>query len=136
MVIDARKAHLHAMTEREIYVDLPPELGRAGYCGRLRRCLYGTRDASARWEAFLAAELQKHGFVQGVASPCCFKHAKRDLRCVVHGDDFVFVGPDVDLEWARRPAAWGPTSCGTTPSWRRRGRHDPSPSSWLALPRI
>ena len=48
--------------------------------------------------AFLAAELKKHGFVQGVASPCCFFHAARWLRCVVHGDDFVLAGPESALK--------------------------------------
>jgi hypothetical protein len=90
------------MTDRDIFVNLPPEIRRPGFCGRLRRCLYGTRDASARWEAFLGSELKKHGFVQGVASACCFHHPSRDLRCMVHGDDFVFVGPDVDLAWAEK----------------------------------
>ena len=68
-------------------------------CARLRRCLYGTRDAPARWEAFLSAELRKMGFVQGLASPCCFHHRERDLRCVVHGDDFMFVGCAASLAW-------------------------------------
>ena len=45
LVIDARKAHLHAMAEREVYVDLPPEQRVAGMCARLRPCCYGTRDA-------------------------------------------------------------------------------------------
>jgi hypothetical protein len=101
LVIDARKAHLHATTVRDVFVELPPEIRRPGVCARLRRCLYGTRDAPARWEAFLAAELKKHGFSQGVASPCCFCHGARDLRCVVHGDDFVFVGPDAELVWVQ-----------------------------------
>ena len=99
LVVDARKAHLHVTTERDIFVELPPEIRRPGMCARLKRCLYGTRDAPARWEAFLAAELEKHGFVQGVASPCCFRHRSRDVRCVVHGDDFVFVGSDRELDW-------------------------------------
>jgi hypothetical protein len=102
MVIDARKAHLHAEVDRVVYVELPPEIRRPGRCGRLRRCLYGTRDAPARWEAHLADELKKMGFLQGRASPCCFVHAHRDLRCVVHGDDFVFAGPDPDLSWVQK----------------------------------
>jgi hypothetical protein len=101
LVIDARKAHLHAMAERLVYVDLPPEVRQPGKCALLRRCLYGTRDAPARWEAFLAAELLKMGFVRGKASPCCFSHSSSDLRCIVHGDDFVFVGCDNDLQWAQ-----------------------------------
>ena len=100
-MIDARKAHLHAVPERDLFVDIPPEVRRPGFCGRLRRCLYGTRDAPARWEAYLAAELRKFGFVQGSASTCCFRHESRDIRCVVHGDDFVFAGSDRDLDWVQ-----------------------------------
>ena len=55
MVMDARKAHLHAMAVRDVFVDLPPERRRPGFCAKLRRCLYGTRDAPARWEAYLTA---------------------------------------------------------------------------------
>jgi hypothetical protein len=102
LVIDARKAHLHAHAERLVYVDLPPEVRQPGMCAKLRRCLYGTRDAPARWEAFLAGELQKMGLERGRASPCCFSHSTRDVRCIVHGDDFVFVGCDADLEWVQR----------------------------------
>ena len=87
------------MSDRLVYVNLPPEARKAGMCARLRRCLYGTRDAPARWEAFLSAELRKMGFVQGLASPCCFYHREYDLRCVVHGDDFMFVGVAASLAW-------------------------------------
>ena len=102
LVIDARKAHLHAMAGREVFVDLPPEQKVPGTCARLNRCLYGTRDAPARWEAFLAEQLKLMGFTRGKASPCCFKHATRDLRCIVHGDDFVFVGPEAELKWIQK----------------------------------
>jgi hypothetical protein len=101
LVIDARKAHLHAMAERAVCVALPPEIKEPGKCALLKRCLYGTRDAPARWEAFLASELEKMGFLRGKASPCCFHHPQWDLRCVVHGDDFVFAGGDDDLAWVQ-----------------------------------
>ena len=102
LVIDARKAHLHAVPTWDIFVELPPKLSRPGFCGRLKRCLYGTRDAPARWEAYLAAELKRHGFLQGVSSACCFRHNDRDLRCVVHGDDFAFARGDEDLDWVQK----------------------------------
>ena len=41
----------------------------------------------------------KAGFTRGAASACCFYHKQRDLRCIFHGDDFVFVGNDADLLW-------------------------------------
>ena len=99
LVIDARKAHLHATTVREIYVDLLGELKQPTSCARLLRCLYGTRDAAARWEAFLVEELRKMGFIRGRANASGYRHRTRDLRAVVHGDDFTFVGNDRDLNW-------------------------------------
>jgi hypothetical protein len=97
--MDARKAHLHALVDRLIYVDLPPEIRKRGMFARIRQCLYGTRDAPARWEAFLATELCKMGFTQGLSSPCCFYRQEKQLRCVVHGDDFMFAGSEAALSW-------------------------------------
>jgi hypothetical protein len=91
-VLDARKAHLHAFADRLVYTQLPPELAAPGFCARLVRCLYGTRDAPRRWEAFLAEQLVALGFAKGRASPCCFFHARLGVRCIVHGDDFVLSG--------------------------------------------
>jgi hypothetical protein len=91
-VLDARKAHVHAFADRVVYTQLPPELAAQGYCAKLVRCLYGTRDAPRRWEAFLAEQLIALGFAKGRASPCCFFHARLSVRCIVHGDDFVLSG--------------------------------------------
>ena len=101
LVVDARKAHLHAHVDRPIFVDLPPEVARPGWCARLKRCLYGTRDAPRRWEAYVAEVMASLGFQRGRASPCCFFHPARGLRCVVHGDDFVLAGPPKELEWVK-----------------------------------
>jgi hypothetical protein len=91
-VLDARKAHLHAFAKRTVFVQLPPEVGEPGYCARLVRCLYGTRDAPKCWEAFLAEQLVALGFARGRASSCCYFNAALDVRCIVHGDDFVLTG--------------------------------------------
>ncbi len=98
LVVDARKTHLHTPAERDVYVAVPPEVRVPGMRARLKRCLCGTREAPARWEAFLAKELEAMGFIRVLASPCCYRHRKRDLRCVVQGDDFVFAGPELDFQ--------------------------------------
>eukprot|EP00969_Alexandrium_andersonii_P058299 2567729-Alexandrium_andersonii.AAC.1 len=67
-------------------------------CAKLCRSLYGTRAASARWEALRASVLESFGFAPGKASACCFYSAELDVRCVVRGDDFTFAGYDVDLD--------------------------------------
>eukprot|EP00969_Alexandrium_andersonii_P011714 510547-Alexandrium_andersonii.AAC.1 len=64
----------------------------------LRRGLYGTRAAPARWEALRTSTLESFGFARGNASACCFYNAELDIRCVVRGDDFAFAGYDADLD--------------------------------------
>ena len=98
LLIDVRKAHLHAYVEEDVYAALPPELAQPGKCAKLRRSLYGTRAALARWEALYTRTLESFGFVRGVANACCFYHAEWDVRCVVHGDDFTFTGCDAELD--------------------------------------
>ena len=47
------------MAARPIFVDLPPERARPGYCCRLLRSLYGTRDAPQLWEEYAATALER-----------------------------------------------------------------------------
>ena len=53
--------------------------------------MYGTLDAAEQWANHYAATLTKAGFIRGLASPCHFYHAARDIWMLVHGDDFVTV---------------------------------------------
>ena len=62
--------------------------------GKLARCMYGTRDAAQNWEREYESAFLKLGFKQGKSSPCLFYHEAKDLRVVVHGDDFTFIGED------------------------------------------
>ena len=39
------------------------------------------------------------GFTAGKYSPVVFWHRERELRCVVHGDDFTFLGNSKNLAW-------------------------------------
>ena len=51
MLLDAKKAHLHAPAVRDVCVELPPERAQPGHCCWLKRCLYGTRGAPQQWGA-------------------------------------------------------------------------------------
>ena len=59
---------------------------------RLNRGVYGTRGAGAICENAYSDALTSTGVVQGQGSPCCFRHARRRLNCVVHGDDVTCLG--------------------------------------------
>ena len=97
--IDVKKAYFHGRPTRNLFVRLPKEMGLPrSILGKLKRCLYGTRDAGHIWEAVYGEALIKMGFTQGVASPCCFHHRDWEVSLVVHGDDFTALGTEASLQ--------------------------------------
>ena len=70
LFIDVRRAYFYAPARRSVYVNLPDEDSKPGYCARLNVSMYGARDAASNWEEKYASHLIKCGFVQGKSSPC------------------------------------------------------------------
>ena len=102
LFMDATRAHFQSPVREAIYVDLCPEEAEGGYCMKLLKSMYGTRQAASNWEYFYAEVLNDAGFVQGVSNPCLFIHPERRIRVWVHGDDFVMLGVHEDLMWAEK----------------------------------
>ena len=101
MVNDVRRAYFYAKIDRDVFIELPaedPEYG-TGKVGKLKLCLYGTRDAAKGWQETLSAHLEGLGFTRGVGHPSVFHHASRGLKTLVHGDDYVTSGRPLDLRW-------------------------------------
>ena len=96
--IDIRRAFFHARANRPVYVKLPDEEYQPGMCGRLNKAMYGTRDAAQNWEIAYAEFMEEIGFTRGIVSPCVFWHPERELRVVVHGDDFTILGWEWELD--------------------------------------
>ena len=86
-----------------MYVELPPEDPgyAAGMVGRLNLPLYGTRDAAANWQRCVTEHLLGLGFTQGRSNPCMYHHKDRQVRTLVHGDDYASTGGIKDLQWLR-----------------------------------
>ena len=101
MFVDIKRAFFNAKARRAVYVVLPPEDAKEGMCGRLLKSLYGTRDAARNWEEEYSTDLQTIGFIRGVSSPSVFYHPTREIRVVVHGDDFTCLGWRGQLLWLR-----------------------------------
>ena len=70
-------------------------------CGLLLKPLYGTRDAAQNWGQAYTEFMLSAGFTKGKWSPCCFVHSGREIRAVVHGDDFTVLGHRGQLQWFR-----------------------------------
>ena len=104
MVMDVSRAFFHAPATRKLYVELPDEEGldKSKYCARLNYSLYGTRDAPMNWALTYSNHLVGLGFRKGRSSSCIFYHRERQLRVMVHGDDYVCTGAKGDLKWLAR----------------------------------
>ena len=66
-----------------------------------RKKTFVVRD-EIRWEAFefaVRGNFLQNEFVQGSLSPCVFRHGTRQRRYCVHGDDYVEVGSQSDVDW-------------------------------------
>ena len=96
-----RRAYFQANARRNVYVQLPEEDYEPNMCGRLVKSMYGTCDAAQNWEEEYAGFLENIGFQRGRASPCVFLEPQRNIRVVVHGDDFTVLGHDIMLDWFR-----------------------------------
>ena len=73
-----------------------------GKVARLNLSIYGTRDAAQNWAKEYTTFLEECGFKAGLASSCNFEHMYRELKLMVHGDDFTETGPTADLQWMQR----------------------------------
>ena len=69
--------------------------------GKLLASLYGARDASANWQEEVARCMREWGFKVWRFNPCMYQHPSKQIRCLVHGDDFVSVGDPENLKWMK-----------------------------------
>jgi hypothetical protein len=105
MYADVSRAYFYAKASRPVYVTIPEEdreAGDEGYCGKLRVSMYGTRDAAVNWATEYGETLKAAGFKQGTASPCIFRHERKGVVVMVHGDDFVAVGEGDSLQETKK----------------------------------
>ena len=67
----------------------------------LQMSSYGTRDAANNWQEEVARTIKAWGFIQGAYNLCLYYNSKWDIAILVHGDDFVSAGNEVNLRAIR-----------------------------------
>ena len=95
-VVDVRRAYFFAEPLPKTFVELPDHCDldtQTRCCGRLRRCLYGMRQAGRSWQRETEKGIKVAGMVMGKMSRCSFKSPCGKLVGVVHGDDILLAGP-------------------------------------------
>lgn len=105
--LDIKGAFLHAyLIGEEIWIRLPYIPGHpflSGRLVRLRKSLYGLRQAPKLWYDYLYNELKKLGFVRSSSSECLFLLCSSvTVTLVVYVDDVLLFGKDEDIESVAR----------------------------------
>jgi hypothetical protein len=94
--VDYTNAFVQAYVKTDMYVEMPKGFDSPKDMDsvlRLRKNLYGSRDAPLAWFETLKASLEKRGFVASQIDPCLFIHSDMLVLCFV--DDLIYVGKDV-----------------------------------------
>ncbi|XP_074315635.1 uncharacterized protein LOC141651839 [Silene latifolia] len=96
--MDVHNAFLHGDITEEVYMKLPPGFSRGhdGKVCRLKKSLYGLRQAPRCWFAKLAGALRKYGFRQSYSDYSLFTYSSNTvcLHVLIYVDDLVIAGND------------------------------------------
>ena len=101
MVMDVKCAFLYGEARRTVYIELPhtdPRYGDPTVVGKLKKSMYGTRDAPQIWAEHVRATLESLGYKQSVYQPSVYFHPEKTVLIVVHVDDFLCAGKGEELE--------------------------------------
>ncbi|CAL1402205.1 unnamed protein product [Linum trigynum] len=96
--LDVNNAFLHGDLEEEVYMKLPPGFGEPGdtrVC-RLKKSLYGLRQASRNWYQKFILALAELGFKPSKAdhSLLIYKHDNIFVAALIYVDDVILTGTD------------------------------------------
>ena len=108
-IADADHAYWQVEEEDEVYCTAPFELKQQRAAAglsidimlRLKKKLYGKRDASMEFNELVAGHILSLGFEQCVDQPAFFVHHEREYVIELHQDDFHECAPEEDLNWFR-----------------------------------
>ena len=100
---DVTAAFTQADIDSDVYVDPPdgfPAL--AGKVLKLKKALYGTKQASRMWQLKLRDKLIKMGFTNSSHDPCLFSRRTKEGSIMLIGvyvDDIVLAHNERELDW-------------------------------------
>ena len=99
MFIDIVRAHFHSPSRRRVFVELFSETEREVSLVWLvtQEIVRNTRGGGFR--NVRHEHTDEHQIRGWNINPCSCKHANKDIRLFYHGDDFVILADENDLQW-------------------------------------
>ncbi|KAL0385763.1 UNVERIFIED_CONTAM: Retrovirus-related Pol polyprotein from transposon RE2 [Sesamum radiatum] len=98
--LDMNNAFLHGYLEEEVYMTPPDGYLRAqpGQVCRLKRSLYGLKQALRQWNIEFTAKLESYGFCQSAYDHCLFTKGSGSsfLTLLVYVDNVIITRPSVE----------------------------------------
>lgn len=99
--MDVSNAFLHGELEEEVYMRAPEgyKVPKAGMLCRLKKSLYGLKQASRNWYSKLSQTLVKYGFQESHADHSLFTYSREHifLGVLIYVDDLVIAGNDTSV---------------------------------------
>ena len=89
-VYGVSRARIHSPAKRTMCVrTLSEDEGIKSGIAKVRKAMYGSKDAAACWDEFAEQTMRKLGYVPGKYNPCLYYNASQNAVAFRHGDDFV-----------------------------------------------
>jgi hypothetical protein len=100
--LDVTTAFLYGHLDEEVYMRQPEGYVVAGQedkVWRLRKALYGTKQAPRCWNQRINAFMLEHGFYKSQRDPCLYIkwQGKGPMLVVLYVDDMLVAGPDAEM---------------------------------------
>ncbi|KAL0427173.1 UNVERIFIED_CONTAM: Retrovirus-related Pol polyprotein from transposon TNT 1-94 [Sesamum latifolium] len=98
--LDINNAFLHGFLDEEIFMRPPEGYSVApGMVCRLKRSLYGLKQASRQWNQEFTSKLVSYGFTQSANDHCLFIRGfgTTFVALLIYVDDVLLTGPSLDL---------------------------------------
>ena len=96
--VDVHTAFLNGTLQEEVYMKQPigyEKEGEEHLVCKLRKSIYGLKQASRCWNVALDSHLRSMGFTQSTSDPCIYKSGREDTFYIgVYMDDMILAGKD------------------------------------------
>ncbi len=100
--MDINTAFLNAPLDKPVFMRCPPGYEKPGHVVRLRKALYGLKEAPRAWNITLHNQLLDRGFVRHPQEPCVYLHKDNNILLVVFVDDILIVSEQEGVTWFKQ----------------------------------